>query len=177
MWYGNFPVLHGMYLNFREYGLLDNYLYMIPILFVFVVVRYALIFYYDKNLQEQPEKVQLIIEHDLHHDISYTSENRTNSSSDDDSLNTPLLSNQSLSANTEFNSIYNYFSEDSEDLVLQRRQSVNRRSVAENTPVLPVDFQEQEILRRQLHKQKKHEIHQKVRWYKLLFQVAKILKW
>jgi hypothetical protein len=176
MWYGNFPILHGMYLNYREYGILDNYLYIVPMFFTFFVLRYVIIFYYEKNLHEQPAKVQLIIEHDLHHDISTTSKN---SSTSNDSMDTPLLSDRSLSANTEFNDIYAYFSDDSEDLILRRRASILQmnKGASQNTPMLPQDLADELEMKRMAQRQYKHEIHQKVRWYKLLFQVAKILKW
>jgi hypothetical protein len=43
--------------------------------------------------------------------------------------------------------------------------------------MLPMALAEELEMKRLRQKQHKHEIHQKVRWYKLLFQVAKILKW
>lgn len=176
MWYGNFPILHGMYLNYREYGILSNYLYMVPLFFTFFVLRYVLIFYHQKNLHEQPAKVQLIIEHDLHHDISTTSKSSSNS---EDSLDAPLLGDKSISANTEFNDIYAYFSDDSEDLVFRRRISILQlnKGASHNTPMLPQNLADELEMKRLIQKQYKHEIHQKVRWYRLIFQVAKTLKW
>jgi len=175
MWYGNFPVLHGMYLNFREYGIQENYLYMLPIIFIFVVMRYVLIFYYETSIHEQPQKIQMIIEHDLHHDISYSTANVTEDSTGN-SLKSPLLSDRNYSANAEFNPIHNYFSDDSEDLVLRRKSSAHQfKGTSGSIPIINIEEEEQR--KRQIQKQRKHEIHQKVRWYKLLFQIAKILKW
>ena len=129
------------------------------------------------NLQEQPEKVQKLIIHDLHHDISYSTDNEV-ASSINESLRSPLLSEESVGANTEFNSINNYFTDESEDPVLQnRRSSVDQRRLSNGTPVFQTNMTEDQERRDKLKKQYKHEIHQKVRWYKLLFQVANILKW
>jgi len=165
------------YLNFKENAIVENYLYMIPIVFAFFVLRHILIFYYKKSIEEQPHKVQMIIEHNLHHDISYTQKSCSSSSSNS-SLNTPLLVNKNISINTEFHDIFTYFSDDSEDLILQRRQSLgSKEGASANTPMLPVVFVKELEEKRQYQKQYKHEIHQKIRWFKLLFQVEKILKW
>lgn len=84
-----------------------------------------------------------------------------------------------MSVNTEFNSIHAYFSDDSEDLVLNRRSSLlmlnKLGSEIGQAPSAPLMEEENE--KKQMHKQYKHEIHQKVRWYKLLFQISNILKW
>lgn len=122
-------------------------------------------------------KVQMIIEHDLHHNISYTSDAHSSCTSDE-SLKSPLLSGRSVSVNTEFNDFGAYFSDDSEDLILRRRSSVAKmKGVSASTPMLPMHLAEELEMKRIQQRQYKHEIHQKVRWYKLLFQVAKILKW
>lgn len=131
------------------------------------------------NLHEYPEKVQLAIEHDLHHDISYITDKDNEEDSITDSDESSSLSNRTMSVDSQLNPIYDYFSEDTEDLVVLRRPSLLKGNINLNLNLTPQPQQDMnyEEDRKKLHRQKKHEIHQKVRWYKLLFQVAKILKW
>lgn len=77
------------------------------------------------------------------------------------------MSKHSGNANVEFHDIHGYFSEDSEDLVLRRRQSsipLAQEGMSQNTPMLPLvlaqELEEKEIKARL----QKHDVHQKVRW-------------
>lgn len=89
----------------------------------------------------------MIIEHNLHHDISYTTESCSSLSSDE-SLDTPLLSNKSMSANTEFNDLFAYFSDDSDDLIFQRRSSVSQmKGFSAKTPMLPLALAEHQEMK------------------------------
>lgn len=126
----------------------------------------------EVNIHDQPAKVEMLLNQILHKNISYNSENGSLFSSDDDSLKTPLMSQDEDEGQMEFNDIQKYFSDDSEDLVLNRKitsivkdgVSPNTPMFSPNTPMLPQILSQDLEERYFIERVKQHEVHQKVRW-------------